>query len=45
LLGCNKKIKQLTDWQPKTSLQEGLAITTEWIKKNLDNYAPGKYVI
>ena len=38
LLGCNEKIKALTNWTPKYTLQEGLKETIEFLKDNLDKY-------
>lgn len=38
LLGCNKKIKELTDWEPKYSFEQGLAETIEFLRQNLDKY-------
>ncbi|MDR7857545.1 NAD-dependent 4,6-dehydratase LegB [Tissierella sp.] len=38
LLGSNEKIKRLTSWEPKYSLEQGLIETIEWIKSNLDKY-------
>lgn len=38
LLGSKEKIKKLTEWKPKYSLEEGLAETIEWLKHNLDKY-------
>lgn len=38
LLGCNEKIKRLTDWSPQYSLDEGLKLTVEWIGQNLDRF-------
>jgi len=32
LLGCNKKILELTDWRPKYSLERGLEATIKWFK-------------
>lgn len=32
LLGCNKKIKKLTNWSPKYSFEEGIKETIEWFK-------------
>lgn len=43
LLGCNKKIKQLTSWEPKYDLQQGLEETTQWFKKNLKAYKSNIY--
>lgn len=38
LLGCNQKIKELTDWRPEYSFERGLAETIEFFKQNLDKY-------
>lgn len=38
LLGSNKKILELTEWRPKYTLQEGLAETIDFLRKNLDKY-------
>lgn len=38
LLGCNKKIKELTDWAPQYTFEQGLAETIEFLKNNLDKY-------
>lgn len=43
LLGCNKKIMELTDWKPKFSLEQGLAATIEFLRENLDRYKPNIY--
>lgn len=32
----NRKIKELTGWQPGYTLEEGLKETIEWVKENLD---------
>ena len=32
LLGCNKKIRTLTDWEPQYDLARGLAETIEWFR-------------
>lgn len=45
LLGCNKKIKQLTDWQERYSLEEGLFETIEFFRSNLEKYKPDIYNI
>lgn len=45
LLGGNKKIKDLTAWQPGYSLQQGLAETVSWIRKNLHYYKTDRYNI
>lgn len=43
----NKKIRELTGWEPKYSLREGLAKTVEWFSdpRNLAKYKPGIYNI
>ncbi|HQO70228.1 MAG TPA: NAD-dependent 4,6-dehydratase LegB, partial [Clostridia bacterium] len=38
LCADNRKAYQLAGWTPKYSLDEGLEITIEWFKKNLDKY-------
>lgn len=38
LLGCNEKIKRLTDWEPRYTFEEGLAETIEFLRNNLDKY-------
>lgn len=45
LLGSNEKIKRLTEWVQKFSLEEGLHETIEWFKKkdNLKLYKDGIY--
>ena len=45
LLGCNKKILSLTNWQPQYNLAKGLAETIEWFKnpQNLAQYKANIY--
>ena len=45
LLGSNEKIKQLTNWQARFSLDEGLTQTIEWFKdsRNLAKYKADIY--
>ena len=38
LLGCNEKIKRLTNWTPQYTFEEGLAETIEFLRDNLDKY-------
>ncbi len=38
LLGCNKKILELTNWKPQYTFEQGLAETIEFLKNNLDKY-------
>lgn len=39
----NTKIKELTDWTPKYSIDEGLEETVAWIKENMKYYKPDIY--
>ena len=43
LLGCNEKIKSLTNWVPRYSLAEGLAETIAFLRDNMDRYKPDVY--
>lgn len=47
LLGSNKKIKELTNWNPKYTLKEGIGETIEWFKveKNIAGYKANIYNI
>jgi NAD dependent epimerase/dehydratase len=45
LCADNTKARQLLDWQPRHSLEEGLEQTIEWLKGNRDRYRPGVYAI
>lgn len=45
LLGCNEKIKQVTDWEPQYSLEMGIEETINWIKNNLQIYKTNVYSI
>ncbi len=38
LLGANSKIKELTNWKPQYTFEEGLAETIEFLKGNLEQY-------
>lgn len=43
LLGSNKKIKQLTNWEPQYTFEEGLAETIAFFRDNLKKYKPDLY--
>lgn len=45
LLGSNKKIKALTDWEPRYTLKEGIHETIEWMKQNMNAYKTDIYNI
>ena len=38
LLGCNEKIRRLTDWIPTYTLERGLNETIEWVRQHMDSY-------
>lgn len=43
LLGSNEKIRRLTDWEPKYTLETGLYETIEFFRSNLDKYKADIY--
>jgi NAD dependent epimerase/dehydratase len=45
LLSDASKAKELADWEPKVSLREGLAITSDWVKDNLHVFDIDSYTI
>lgn len=45
LLGCNKKIMELTGWKPLYSFEEGLAETIKFFRENADGYKTDLYNI
>jgi len=45
LLGSNEKIKHLTNWEPKYSLEKGLEETIKFLKDNLEKYKTDIYNI
>ena len=45
LLGCNEKIKRLTDWVPKYTFEEGLGETIEFLKNHMNQYKSDIYNI
>ncbi len=45
LLSDNSLARQELDWAPVVSLDEGLATTIDWIRKNLDHYRIGTYEV
>lgn len=45
LLGCNKKICELTDWSPKYTLENGLMETIQFVRDNIDKYKTNIYNI
>jgi dTDP-glucose 4,6-dehydratase len=45
LLCDNRKLKDLTGWQPQVKFEEGLTRTVAWISKNLHLFNPDRYNI
>lgn len=45
LLGCNEKIKSLTQWHPQYTFEEGLSETIEFLKSHMDKYKSDIYNI
>jgi len=45
LVSDNSKAKKLCGWEPKYSLEEGLAETVEWFRKNIEGYKSEIYMI
>lgn len=43
LLGSNKKIKELTAWEPKYSFSQGILETIDWIRSNMNHYKSNLY--
>lgn len=43
LLGCNEKIRRLTNWEPRYTFEEGLTETIEFLKNNMDKYKTDIY--
>ncbi|APG27356.1 NAD-dependent dehydratase [Syntrophotalea acetylenivorans] len=45
LLADNTLAKNLLNWTPQVSLEEGLQRTITWMKDHLERYRPGVYVV
>lgn len=43
LLGCNEKIRKLTDWLPSYTFEQGLAQTIAWMRQNIERYKTDIY--
>lgn len=43
LLGCNKKIHELTDWKQQYTFEQGLSETINFLRSNLDKYKVDMY--
>lgn len=45
LLADNQLAQELLGWTPEVRLEEGLQLTIDWLRENLDKYRPGVYVV
>lgn len=45
LHAAHDKARELIDWQPRVSLDEGLRRTVDWIRDHLELYRPGIYEV
>jgi dTDP-glucose 4,6-dehydratase len=45
LHASNHKARALLGWEPRISLDEGLARTTAWIREHMEDYRPGVYEV
>ena len=45
LLCDNRSAKELAGWEPRVSLEEGLALTIDWMKEHLAAYKAGVYTV
>ena len=43
LVSDNTSARELLGWQPSVSLEDGLQLTIDWVKKNLHHYRVGQY--
>lgn len=43
LLGCNRKMMELTAWKPMYTFEQGLSETIEFLRQNLDKYKVDLY--
>jgi dTDP-glucose 4,6-dehydratase len=45
LICDNRMAKDLTGWQPKYSLEEGLTLTIDWMKEHIASFKVGQYTV
>lgn len=45
LLCDNRLAAELAGWEPKYTLEEGLALTIDWMKEHIGSYKPGTYTV
>ena len=44
LMADATKLRELTDWRPKYSLEAGLRVTAKWVDTNINLFSPEKYI-
>jgi NAD dependent epimerase/dehydratase len=45
LISDNSKAREICGWTPRYTLEEGIAQTIEWVKKNIHRYRPELYAV
>jgi NAD dependent epimerase/dehydratase len=45
LVADNSKARRLLGWQPRVTLEEGIARTAEWMLQHQDRFRPGVYTV
>jgi nucleoside-diphosphate-sugar epimerase len=45
LLCDNRRAKDLANWKPMYTLEDGLSLTIEWMKKHIGSYKAGLYTV
>jgi len=45
LLADNHRAAEWLNWQPRTSLDEGLSKTIDWVAQHLDRFRPDEYLV
>ena len=45
LIADNTLAQRTLGWQPRVDLEEGLGLTIDWMRRHLDRYRPGFYVV
>lgn len=45
LISDNTRARDICGWQPEYTLEQGLAETVEWIRKNIERYRPDVYAV
>jgi len=45
LIGDNSAMHALTGWQPRTSLEDGIRVTADWIRTHAEGWRHGSYAI